>query len=413
MVNDLLSAVEPLFYLIYIVVILITGILVSLIAKKIKIPNILFLLLGGIILGHLEYHGEPLISFPAVFLTAISTVALVMIVFDAGSKFNIKEFDTLAWRVIKLSSIFFLLTFVFLSLATKFMFKVSIWHALIFSSLMAGTSPSVILMMFGEVKTRVLEILKIESIINTPLTVLFPFMILELSYKLTDVTLSKFDVILEQFEPFIVLFIAGVGTGVLMGLIGSRIMKNTYLRNISPLALITMALLTYVLSEKLGGNGVLAVTIMGLFYGNLYIKEKVKLFEFSEVFTNSMEILVFVLIGLVVKFPLTRAFIYKSLFLFSIYLIIRFVSINISFKKDGLKIREKLFMTLNVQKGIAVAVVVFFLSTIPALTSIMHLTLAFMLYSIILSTLFLPFTKKILNLDIKKKEEVQKEKKEG
>ena len=51
-------------------------------------------------------------------------------------------------------------------------------------------------------------------------------------------------------------------------------------------------------------------------------------------------------------------------------------------------------------KGIAVAVVAFFLSTIVNLTTVLHLTLAFMLYSIILSTVVLLFAKKILNVKV-------------
>jgi cell volume regulation protein A len=227
-------------------------------------------------------------------------------------------------------------------------------------------------------------------------------MILELSYKVGNVTLSKFDIIFSQFKPFIVLFVVGVGTGVLMGLIGSRIMKRYYSESMSPLALITLALLTYILSENLGGSGVLAVTIMGLFYGNLYIIEKIKLFRFSEVFANALEILVFILIGLIIKFPLTMVFLVNSLLLFGFYLVIRYVSINIAFRKDKLLFRQKLFMTLNVQKGIAVAVVAFFLSTVSELTTVLNITLAFMLYSIVLSTIALFFTKKLLRVDVEK-----------
>jgi len=172
-------------------------------------------------------------------------------------------------------------------------------------------------------------------------------------------------------------------------------------QDVSPLALVTMALLTYVLAEKFGGNGVLAVTIMGLFYGNVYIKEKAKLFEFSEVFTNAFEVMVFILIGLIVHLPLNAAFFYKSILLFVIYLVIRYVSIEVSFEKNKLNRKEKFFMVLNVQKGIAVAVVVIFLSTISELTTVLHLALAFMLYSIVLSTISLLFINKLLGIEEK------------
>lgn len=57
--------------------------------------------------------------------------------------------------------------------------------------------------------------------------------------------------------------------------------------------------------------------------------------------------------------------------------------------------KEKLFMSLNVQKGIAVAVVVFSLATldIGGIGMVLNLALAFMLYSIILSSVILRVAK--------------------
>ena len=62
-------------------------------------------------------------------------------------------------------------------------------------------------------------------------------------------------------------------------------MKKYYSYTLSPLAMITAAVLTYVGAEALGGNGVLAVTTAGLMFGNLYhVKHMRKLQEFGEIF---------------------------------------------------------------------------------------------------------------------------------
>jgi NhaP-type Na+/H+ or K+/H+ antiporter len=80
--------------------------------------------------------------------------------------------------------------------------------------------------------------------------------------------------------------------------------------------------------------------------------------------------------------------------LFVLYLILRYIAINISLRDLKLRLKEKLFMTFNVQKGIAVAVVAFTLKTlnIGGIDVILHLTLLFMLYSIILSTFVIRFS---------------------
>jgi len=58
-------------------------------------------------------------------------------------------------------------------------------------------------------------------------------------------------------------------------------------------------------------------------------------------------------------------------------------------------LKEKIFMSLNAQKGIAVAVVVFSLAHlgIEGIGIVLNLSLAFMLYSIVLSSVVLRIAK--------------------
>tara|TARA_Y100000031_G_scaffold56753_1_gene64428 strand:+ start:6683 stop:7870 length:1188 start_codon:yes stop_codon:yes gene_type:complete len=371
----------------YLAIILLVGLLTSIIGQKLKIPNILLLLFIGIILGRVEYKGGPLIEFPELFMTGISILALVMIVFDSSSRFKLKTLDYFSLHTLWLSIVFLIFNMIFLTIFTMFIFEVkSIFLALVFSTLMSGTSPAVVLSMFKNIKNKVFEFLGLESLLNTPLIVLLPFIILDLKTTLRDeLIVSKF---IEQFAPLLQQFVVGVGSGVLIGLIMFKFMKKAYSVVLSPLAVITSALLAYIIAENLDGNGVLAVTSMGLLFGNVYVKQKYQLQEFALVFSNSLEILVFVLLGIVIAIPFSLDFFIKSLILFLLYLLIRFFSIIFSLRGMGFIFKEKIFMSLNVQKGIAVAVVVFSLATlnIPGMETILNLVLAFMLYSIVLSS---------------------------
>src|SRR3989338_2633370 len=106
-------------------------------------------------------------------------------------------------------------------------------------------------------------------------------------------------------------------------------------------------------------------------------------------FANSLEILVFTLVGIIVVIPITPSFILTSLALFGLYILIRALSVWATFSKDHFTFREKLFISLNVQKGIAVAVVALTLSTmnIPGIQPVLNLSLAFFIYSLLLSTI--------------------------
>lgn len=385
---------ETLLYLSYLGIILLIGLLCSVLSKKIRIPNILLLIFVGIALGNIYYKGQPLIQFPQVFLTSIAILALVMIVFDSSSRFKIREFDTLSMSSLKLTIIFLILNATLLSLLTFYIYKPASWIlAVLFAVVMSGTAPSAIMIALKGAKTRVFELLEIESIINTPLIVLIPFLILDIIENLK----GKFLIteLTTQIIPFAQQLVTGIGAGILVGLIIFKIMKKRYSPTLSPLTIITAALLTYLIAEHLGGNGVLAVTTMGLFFGNVYIQHKRKLQEFSETFATFLEILVFILIGMIIKIPLTFSFFISSAYLFIAYLFIRFLSVHISFIGPRYTFKEKLFMTLNIPKGIAVAVIVFMLaaSAVTGIKPILDLILIFMIYSIVLSSIVTKFSK--------------------
>ena len=352
--------------------------------------------------GNITYKGDIIVHFPQVFLTSVSILALVLIVFDSSSGFKLREFTSFSIRSLELTGMWLLLNVIFVTIFTLKLFPgTSIFMALLFSTLMSGTAPDAVVMMLGKTKNAVFELLEIESIVNTPLVVLLPFIMLDFIKSVeVEYIFSKF---LEQIGPFLQQFVTGIGAGIVVGIFIWRFMKRKYSETLSPLAIITFALLTYILAENLGGNGVLAVTTMGLFFGNIYLKEKVRLKEAATFFANSLEILVFILVGIVIRVPLNFVFILKSLIFFIIYLGIRYAAVSISLKELNFKFSEKMFMTLNVQKGIAVAVVAFTLTTlhITGLQTILNLTLLFMLYSIILSTVVIRFADRFVKTGVK------------
>ncbi len=380
-------------------VLLLIGILISIVSAKIKVPSILLLLLVGVFAGNILYKGQPIIDLPPLFLTGIGILALIMIVFDSCAKLNIKEMEKYSVPALKLAMTFLVLNAIFLSIATFFIYGTTVQFAILFAVLMSGTAPDVVLSMLSTTKNKVVEILEMEAIINTPLTVLLPFMILEFG-EIVNVKFL-FTKTVEQITPFLTQIIVGIGAGMLIGIVLFEVMKNKYSEKLSPLAIITAALVTYVLAENLSGNGVVAVTTLGFFFGTLQVKRKISLLGFESVFSNSLRILVFILLGTIIQIPLTFDFFIKSLSIFLIFLVIRFITIMITFGEYELK--ERIFMTLSVSKGIAVAVVTFFLITynLEGMREILNLALMFILYSILVSSITAWFSKHLIKENIK------------
>jgi len=155
-------------------VVLLVGILFTYFASKFKLPNVLFLILAGFLLSFVSRQGVQIVQFPLVFLTSAALLALVMIVFDSTSRFNIKEFGELSVSALKLTSVLVIAFLIALSISAKYIFGLDWFLAFLFASIMVGTDPSAVIAMFQGEKKLVPEFLEVESIVNTPLTVLSP-----------------------------------------------------------------------------------------------------------------------------------------------------------------------------------------------------------------------------------------------
>ena len=380
---------ESLFVLTSFVIVIIVGILMSLLANKLKMSNVLFLLITGLILGYVA-NITGIISFSTEGMITIGVLALVLIVFYGSSKFKFQSIDEFSVTALKLIGTFLLFNLVFFSLFISWLFFgewtiVSILYACVFAIIMVGTDPASVFSLMKSKKSEIIDLLEVEAILNTPVMVILPFIILDIILKSGNlVVLNWQDYTTQIFQQVLV----GIGAGVFVGIIFFKAMKHFYSEDLSPLAIITSAILAYVLAENLGGNGVLSVAILGFFFGSISLANKSSLQAFSGIVSNSLEILVFILIGFIIKVDLSATFILKSLFVFAVMLLARYLAVRISLRRKDYTPKEQWFIVLNMPKGIAVAVLVFSLSVfgISQLETLNSLMLLMMLYSIILSS---------------------------
>ncbi len=368
-------------------ILLIIGLFASIISLKIKLPDILLLLIIGLITGYylpFPYYG---------FFSALAIFALVMILFDSTSKFKIRAIRQESPDALKLSLIFLIFSLIFLTAFTYIFFTDSLINlkmlliSAIFAALMSSTSPDSVLAIFQGKKSKISEILEFESILNTPLAVLIPLIIIGVLNG------SKFQtgLIATQLAHGIM---TGAGVGLVLGIIIFELMRRKFIENISPLAIVATALFSFVLAENIGGNGVLAVTILGLLFGAYQIKRKVDIQNFVDIFTVFLKIVIFILLGLIIKFPTDKIFLIKSIILFLIFIYIRYLAVSASFYKSTFTKKEKWFMALTGSKGLAAAVVAFTLISydIEGLKQIIDLTVLFILYSIIVASITSKFS---------------------
>src|SRR3989338_7583987 len=102
-----------------------------------------------------------------------------------------------------------------------FLFPITeLYLALMFSGLMIGTSPDAMLSLLKGKPHRVIEFLKLESMLNTPLIVILPFLVLEL-HQLGRGILSSF---VKEFSELLLMIIVSAGVSVVLSLIVFKLM---------------------------------------------------------------------------------------------------------------------------------------------------------------------------------------------
>lgn len=390
---DVLSIVTAL------AIILLAGSLASWLGAKLRIPDVLLLLITGVCLSIITFGGERVLSFPPLFLTSIGVIALALILFDSMARVKLRELDSFSFKALKLVLVFTLLILVGFSAAAHYLAGFSWWLALLLAALLSGTSPDIVLSLLGTSKHHTIELLKLESIFNTPLTVLLPFIVLDIAGGFEAGVTQEF---VTHFARFLTELVSGIGAGVIVALVLLKVIKKAHNTPYEFLAIIVAILVSYVLAENLNGNGVLAVTTLGLFFGNSILKDKRHLLTFESLIARSLYIFVFVLLGLVLSLPLTLEFFLSSLSLFGVYLLIRFVAVGLSVKSS---FKELIFATLNCSKGVATATVLFALALLPtaeSLVRVLDYALAIILYSILAASLAAWASKKLIGEVVEK-----------
>jgi monovalent cation:H+ antiporter, CPA1 family len=376
-------------------IILAIGLLITTIANRLKIANVLLLIITGLTMSYLYTTGILGFTFTQMFIVTIAFFTLIIVVFEGTSKFSLKVVDSLSLPSLHLFFMFLILGLIILTPIVSIVFFNSLeLTQLLLSSIfiitLTSTDPTCLFSILKSSSNKVIKLLEIESIINTPFAVILPLIVFEI---MNDKSSSISQIVIGQISPLILQITAGIGIGVIFGFIVPRFLKRVKNKILEPAVLLTAILLGFILAEHVGGSGVLAVATTGIFYGNIYLKQKEELQSFISVISNIFMILVFILVGFAVNYKVELLFILQTLGIFLLAILVRFLAITIVLSKEKYMLKERWFMALIFPKGVAVAVVAITLAimAIGELTqqveTLIQLIVSMMLFSLLTATI--------------------------
>jgi cell volume regulation protein A len=352
----------------YFAIVLGLGVLVANLLKKRNLPDVFFLLILGLLLGPTvamhpavaQYISISMVDVPAMGIIPdfLRILALIMIIFTGMFNLKLSVFKRLSDVSIKLAFVGVIFNTVFLGFVAMAFFSMDPIYALLLGASISGTGASVIMVMKSSIPKgfgRSLNVLKIESVLNSPVSVLIPLLFLDL------ILISPGSVIepLKYAGTFWQMIVAGLGTGIVIGFGISKIIKSI-LKEYSPLLFFSVALLTYALAEVVGGSGVLAVAVCGLIAGNTLLKDREHINEFDDNVSEMLRISIFVLLGAQV-FLTVNLNEFLGIFVFFLIVFLSrplFLLPSLGNLKGRFNRKELLFMSFTAPRGIASAAMI-------------------------------------------------------
>ncbi len=363
--------------------ILLAGIISLVLAKKTKIPLPLFLFLSGLGLGNIFYYDQPLIQLTGTFLSVVSIVALLVVIFEATSRIKVREFDASMKYVFSFFLLSLVLNIVVLSYVSRLFFGFRIFASVIFSLLVSCIEYYTIFPRHHVPNNKIMQLLKDESKLSCAFILVIPFLIISYFLNTVMVPQTLFNTILS----FSVNIFAGIGIGVIIALLLFRVVHIRSLERFSSLAVGVAILLAFIVAQQIEGSGLVAVATLGFIFSNIFLRNKNVVETRLHSLYSILEVFIFVLVGLIVGLPLSLSFFRISLGLFVVYLLLRLISAQVTLPRSS--VYEKFEIALFVPKGLATIAAAFALLnyTFIGIVLMTQLLLAFFVYSLVFDTI--------------------------
>jgi len=387
--------VAPLIFFIGVLIIL--GHILSELFTRTKIPDLLFLLIIGLVLGPVLGLVTP--EMFGILGPIFSTVSLIVILFEGGLNLRIEAIRSTFKECSRLTLLNFcgaigVTTFVVLVVAGS-----DLLTAFMLAIIVAGTSPSVVIPLIRQLglKESSQTILSIESALTDVLSIVLLLIALQ-AYQL-----HKFS-FWQASETLVGSFVIAILVGIAGGVAWSVIRKKIAFFN-KIFAIPAFIFILYGFIEMIGFSGAVAALVFGITLGNLtYFKgifapvidlnvRQIELTETEKSFFGEIVFLLrtffFIYIGLSIQFDNSKIFALGLLVTLLLYLI-RIPAVWFSIPKST-PAWDVSVMAVMIPKGLATAV----LASMPLQQGypdgmfIQEATYAIVLFSIVINSLLI------------------------
>ena len=374
------------------------GIVSSKLSTRVGVPVLVLFLLVGMAAGSEGIGGVAFENYGLAH--GIGTLALVMILFDGGLRTTRAAFRAAAAPSLVLATLGVLVTAALTGWAASLLLGVSLLQGFLLGSIVSSTDAAAVFSVLRSrnigLPDRVKYLLEFESGSNAPMAVFL--------------TVAFISLLTQEANPgalFIRMFLIQMTVGGILGFvlgwtlvwIVNHIGLET--EGLYPVLTLSWVLLTYGVTAFLGGNAFLAIYIAGLIMGNKNFVHKNSLLRFHDGVAWLMQIVMFLILGLLV-FPSQLVPVVGTGLLLSgiLMFLARPVAVFVCLAFSGFSLKEKLLISWVGLRGAVPIILATFplLAEVPNAVQIFNLVFFIVITSVLLQGTSIPMVVRWLGL---------------
>ena len=377
---------------------LIGSVFLSRFTSKIGIPTLVVFLVIGISLDTSNLISSTVHNYELV--QTISIFALIMIMFSGGLDTEVKLMKPIVKQGLSLSTVGVVITAFIIGIVVHLMLGLDLMLSLLLGSIISSTDAAAVFSIFKtqnmKIKNNLDSMLELESGTNDPMAYILVISFIEL---ITVPNLAISTLVIH----FIQSLVLGVIFGFVLGKFFAKILAKIHLAvdGLYPVLLLSTAILSFSVSEFVGGNGFLAVYLAALIIGNSNIKNKESQMSFFEGFAWLMQVALFILLGVFTTPSELFSVLIPAVFIsILIIFVARPIAVLISLAPFNVDVNSKAFVSWSGIKGAVPIVFAFYplVYQIPGANLMFNIVLVTTCISVLLQGSTLKFMAKRFNL---------------
>jgi cell volume regulation protein A len=284
-------------YLIAVSALLILSVLVSKGAGRFGIPALSIFLLLGMVVGREGPGGFPFSNY--LIAQTLGIVALILILHSGGLGTPMEDVRAVRWPALVLSTAGVLVATTLVGAFSVWFLHLNWLHGLLLGAAISSTDVAAVFTILRSrsvsLRGRIRPLLEVESALNDPMTVF-------LSVGLLQLILTPGASLLRLLPMFFQQMLVGTVAGIAAGRLTRWAINWITLEfeGLYPVLSVALVVLTYGVTQSLGGSGFFAVYVSGIVLGNETYIHKRSLTVFHDGLAWLMQIVMFLTMGVLV-----------------------------------------------------------------------------------------------------------------